>query len=122
MTNRTSSANESLRGDRKIRVALKFCGSCNPEIDLSDLAGHLRKYLSGREDIELIPVGSAGIDLLIVLCGCLRACADSDEFKRQSRHYIIVAGESMAGGRYDETQIPAAIIAKIDRLSANTVE
>jgi hypothetical protein len=107
-----------LRGGHKIRVALKFCGSCNPEIDLSNLAGSLIKYLSGREDIELLPAGSACIDLQIVLCGCLRACADSDEFKQQARHNIIVAGESLAGARYDETQIYNALIAEIERLSA----
>lgn len=106
-----------MRGSRKIRVALKFCGSCNPEIDLSNLAGRLRKYLSTRKDIELLPAGSAGIELQIVLCGCLRACADSDEFKQQARHNIIVAGERLEGARYDETQIYAALIAEVDRLS-----
>jgi hypothetical protein len=79
----------------------------------------LRKYLSSREDIELVPAGKEGIDLLIVLCGCLRACADSDEFKQQARHYIIVAGESLEGAHYDETQIPAALIKEIDRLKVD---
>jgi hypothetical protein len=55
--------------------------------------------------------------LQIVLCGCLRACADSDEFKQQALHNIIVAGESLEGARYDETQIYAALIAEVDRLS-----
>jgi hypothetical protein len=79
----------------------------------------LRKYLSGSKGIELVPAGASGIDLLIVLCGCLRACADSDEFKQQARHHIIVAGESLEGARYDEIQIYAALIAEVDRLSVD---
>ena len=67
-----------------------------------------------------MPAGNAGVDLLIVLCGCLRACADSEEFKQQARHYIIVAGESLEGARYDEKQIYTALITEIDLRSAQT--
>jgi hypothetical protein len=66
----------------------------------------------------MLPAGSAGIDLLIVLCGCLRACADLDEFKQQAGRHIIVAGASLEGARYDETQIYTALIAEVDRPSA----
>ena len=81
------------------------------------MAGQIRKYLSGAQEIELVSTGTEGTDLLIVLCGCLRACADYAEFKQQARHCIIVAGESLEGARYNETQIPVALISEIDRLN-----
>jgi len=100
----------------KIRIALKFCGSCNPEIDLSSLARQVKAHTAGRPDIEIVPSDNPGTDLLIILCGCLRACANKDELKAQAGRCIIIAGPSLSGAAQNESHLASMVTAEIDRL------
>ena len=105
-----------MQGRRDINIALKFCGSCNPEIDLSCLAGQVRDRTSGREDIRFVPFDTPGLDLLVILCGCRRACADREEYKSQAKRQLIIAGESLDGSPQSEKQLASLIAAEISRL------
>ena len=103
----------SLQGRRPIKIALKFCGSCNPEIGLSSLAGQIRKLTSAREDIRFVPFDTPQLDLLVILCGCRRACADREEYTAQARRHLIIAGESLDGSPQSEKQLASLIAAEI---------
>jgi len=106
-----------LQGRRNIRIALKFCGSCNPEIDLSSLAGQVRRLFLNRQDVEISPSDAPGLDLLVILCGCRRACADKEEYQSQAKQRLIIAGESLEGSPHSEKQLAALIAGEINRLS-----
>jgi hypothetical protein len=54
--------------------------------------------------------------LLVVLCGCRRACADREEYTSQAKHHLIIAGESLDGSPQGEKQLAFLIAAAIDRL------
>ena len=103
----------SPQGSRPINIALKFCGSCNPEIDLSSLAGQVRKLASAREDIQFVSLDMQGLDLLVVLCGCRRACADREEYTSQARRHLIIAGESLDGSPRSEKHLAFLIATEI---------
>ncbi|MCX5996432.1 MAG: hypothetical protein NTV42_02195 [Chloroflexi bacterium] len=103
------------QGRRPIRIALKFCGSCNPEIDLSSLAGQVRKLTSSREDIQFFPFNTKELDLLVILCGCRRSCADKEEYKSQAKRHLIIAGESLDGSPQSENQLAVLIAGEIGR-------
>ena len=92
-----------------MRIALKFCGSCNPEIDLSSLAGQVRKLTSGREDIHLFPFDTPELDLLVILCGCRRSCANKDDYKSMAKRHLVIAGESLDGSPQSERQLACLI-------------
>ncbi len=77
----------------------------------------MRKHTSGREDIEIVPAETPGIDLLLILCGCLRACADKDEIKAAAGSHIIIAGQSLAGTPQNEDRLAVLLAGEIDRLS-----
>jgi hypothetical protein len=104
-----------LRGKLKIKIALKFCGSCNPEIDLSGLAGQVKRHISSRSDIEFVAADTPGTDLLIVLCGCLRACVDKQDIWGSARQHIVIAGESLSGASMNEDRLAELLAAEIDR-------
>jgi hypothetical protein len=106
----------SPQGRRPINIALKYCGSCNPEIDLSSLAGQVRNLTSAREYIQFVPFATAGLDLLVILCGCRRACADKEENKSQAKRHLIIAGESLDGSPRSEKQLASLIADAIGRL------
>lgn len=59
-----------------MRVALKYCGSCNPKVDL-DEAGSLVRAWVNRRGHALVPWREEGVDLLVFLSGCERRCAEA---------------------------------------------
>jgi hypothetical protein len=76
----------------------------------------VKAHTTSRADIEIVPLDSPGINLMIILCGCLRACADKDEIKAQAGQYLIVAGQSLAGTAQNEDRLAIMVAAEIDRL------
>ncbi len=109
------SAKKLTRNSPGISIALKYCGSCNPQIDLSAQAGRVRQFVASRGDIELIPSDSTDIDLLILLCGCPRACADKEEIKSQARHIILISGEAVNHEKCHEKDLPHSVNASIEK-------
>jgi len=77
----------------------------------------VRRLAHGREDIEVAPPDTAGLDLLIILCGCRRACADKEEYKSQARRHLIIAGETLDGSPRSEKHLAALIADEIIRLT-----
>ena len=105
-----------MQAKHKIKVALKFCGSCNPQIDLTALAAGVRSHIAGRIDFEMVPADANGLDLLIILCGCQRACADKEEIWGTARQHIVTAGETFGGVPCKEDSLAALLAAEIDTL------
>jgi 4-hydroxybutyrate CoA-transferase len=55
-----------------MRIAVKYCGGCNPRYDRPALAARLEKDLP---QAQLVPAGENQADYVVVLCGCSSACA-----------------------------------------------
>jgi hypothetical protein len=80
------------------------------------LARRVKAHTASRANIEIVPFDSPGIDLLIILCGCLRACADKDEIKAQAGQHLIIASQSLAGTPQNEDRLATMMAAEIDRM------
>lgn len=76
----------------------------------------MKAHTANRADIDVVPADSAGVDLLIILCGCLRACADKEEVKEKARKHLTIAGESLAGSSQNEDRLASLLAAEVDRL------
>ncbi len=76
----------------------------------------MKAHTAGRADIEIVRFDSPDINLLIILCGCLRACADKDEIKEKAGQHLIIAGQSLAGTAQNEDRLSIMVAAEIDRL------
>jgi hypothetical protein len=73
------------------RLAVKFCGGCNPEIDRGRIAQGVCEELAG----ETIRVsGEEEPGFLLIINGCRTACADTPE-TRSGRPAVVVAGETV---------------------------
>ena len=53
--------------------------------------------------------------MLVILCGCRRACADKDEYRSQAKRRLIIAGESLDGSHRGEKKLASLIADKISR-------
>ena len=61
------------------KVAIKYCGGCNPEYDRVGLVGRIKQSLNGK--VEFVSLKDENIDLLLAIEGCPTACADLSTIK-----------------------------------------
>jgi sulfite reductase beta subunit-like hemoprotein len=103
------------KNSRKVKVALKYCGSCNPRVDLSRIARHLAKVAEERGDFQLVPL-SENIDVVVILCGCPRACGNKEEVRARAKRSLLTAGESVNRRAVPETQLPTVVEQELDKI------
>jgi hypothetical protein len=104
------------RHKRKAKVALKFCGCCNPQVDLGRVAGSLAKIAEQGEKFQLVPLSENDIDIVVILCGCSRACGDKEEVKAKALQNLVVAGERVGWEKMQNEHLPAAVQGELERL------
>lgn len=58
------------------RVALKFCGGCDPDYDRVEYWEKVRSAAGDR--IKWLRVDDEGIEVALLINGCARACLEND--------------------------------------------
>lgn len=76
-----------------MKVAIKYCGSCNPQVDLPAIA----RLVAAAPDVTVAPLDSDDLDAVAILCGCPRACGDVAEVRSHAPRCIVVAGDTLQG-------------------------
>ncbi|KJS19560.1 MAG: hypothetical protein VR72_18065 [Clostridiaceae bacterium BRH_c20a] len=94
-----------------IKIGVKFCGNCNPDIDTKKLFLNLRNGL--KESIEFVYWEQDAYEILLVLNGCNVACAEHPIFMGTS---IIIAGETLDYVSIIEEDLLLEIERKIEKL------
>ena len=89
----------AMGGDPKPRLAIKFCGGCNPCIERGLVARLLREDLA--ESVRWVPPDEE-TDLLLLIGGCLTACVDREEVKRKAARYLGIFGSTVSLIRSEE--------------------
>ncbi|MFH1169763.1 MAG: hypothetical protein V1691_03610 [Chloroflexota bacterium] len=105
----------SQRGS-KARVALKYCGSCNPQVELSRIGGHLARLAGRHGGFQMVPLSEDEIDVVVILCGCPRACGNKAEFRERARWSLVIAGASLGGQPVPEADLPGAVELELLRM------
>ena len=83
------------------RVAIKFCGGCNPIVDRGRLARSIREHLPGV--VCWVP-SDEKVDLLLIISGCLTACADRPEVTEKAAEFFSIAGSPIVFIQRDPDQ------------------
>ena len=60
-----------------IRIAVKFCGGCDPGYDRVDYLEQIRS-LGDMAKIEFVRMDDGDCDSLLLINGCQRACAEKE--------------------------------------------
>ncbi len=81
------------RGNLLPRLAIKFCGGCNPAIERGELARIIRQGLA--DGVRWVSAEEE-VDLLLIICGCLTACADRADVKEKAAQSLVVAGRTIS--------------------------
>ena len=106
----------------EIRVSLKYCGSCNPLIDLSKIGKELKEAIEKESDLRLVSSESNKVDTLVILCGCYRACGNKKEIRAKATQSIVVAGETVDTVPVTEKYISTAVVKKLKSLTDAVAE
>ena len=100
-----------------MRIALKYCGACNPGVDLARIGRSLAELVQ-QHGWQLVILGeSTDIDVLVLLCGCPRTCIDKEELRLQAKQVVLVAGERLGWRPVKEENLLSAIIEAIQELA-----
>ncbi len=76
---------------------------------LTRIARHLAKVAEERGDFHLVPLSEDGIDVVVILCGCPRACGNKAEVRARANQSLLTAGESINGRHVPEAHLPSAV-------------
>ena len=97
------------------KVAVKYCGGCNPAIERTDLVGRLALLLAEEEiDCKLVTLRESDYDAVLLINGCAVGCIQK-QFRNETRPIILVAGESVQRGKVAEAELPAKLIEVLRR-------
>ncbi|HXZ36092.1 MAG TPA: hypothetical protein VEL68_08745 [Thermodesulfobacteriota bacterium] len=77
---------ENRGGDFTTRLAIKFCGGCNPLLEREELAAKVRRGLSASQWVSW----EEDSDLVLIINGCPTACADRAQTQKNSRACLVI--------------------------------
>lgn len=103
-----------------MRIAVKYCGGCNPSVDRTELVGKLAVLLAReRPDCRLVTLRENEYDAVLLVNGCPVACVEK-QFQGEVRPVLLVAGETLQREPVAEQDLPAALAARITNLEGET--
>ncbi|MCF8049684.1 MAG: hypothetical protein K9L59_00490 [Desulfobacterales bacterium] len=62
-----------------MKIAVKYCGGCNPQYDRMEIAQRFFRALNGK--IELVSPDDPESEAVVVFVGCDTACVNLEPFK-----------------------------------------
>ena len=95
------------------KVAICFCGGCNPRIQRENIAADIQKQLSNQGySVKINEV--YGVDYVVYLSGCSANCSFRYRSK-ESHSYVFsnIAGESIDYFEVKEKTIASNIVAQV---------
>ena len=75
------------------RLAVKFCGGCNPEYSRSSLIRFIRQEVSAKG--RWIAREESKADLVLILDGCRTGCADRPEVQAEASFHLVINGTTV---------------------------
>jgi len=99
-------------------VAVKYCGSCNPLIDLIQIGNRLKEAIENAPELQLATPNDDPIDVVVILCGCPRLCGNKEGFRRLAKNFILVAGEMVDLLPVAEKDLTARVLQKVMSFSS----
>lgn len=73
-----------------MKVAVKYCGGCNPRYDR---AAVIRRLCDDVADVEVVRPGGEEVDAVAVMCGCAVACAEHSHLHGRLGKVILTRAE-----------------------------
>jgi len=98
-----------------MRIAVKYCGNCNPEINSPRI---IDQWMTTVKDDEVVLQfeGKKPADLLIIICGCKKACADRPEIRAMGKRIILIRGRWIEGLGVAESELKNELLRRVESI------
>jgi hypothetical protein len=94
---------------KPLRIRVRYCGGCNPEIDRASVVSHFVKIAQGAGFWVEFPSDSDA-DWLLLINGCPRACLEEERPDvATDRRCISVEGTHVGRQPVSEDDLPRAV-------------
>ncbi|MDD5169631.1 MAG: hypothetical protein PHN75_12490 [Syntrophales bacterium] len=70
------------------KIAIKFCGGCNPTFDRSDYWSGIKAAINS--EIDWVSPDQPDIDALLLICGCYAACPEKYCDPAHYKFFIVI--------------------------------
>jgi len=101
-----------------IKIMVRYCGGCNPQIDRAKAIRSVAKRLRDRgykASILLSEINHP--DLILLVNGCIHGCLEEEYNSKEGDPAIIVIKGEMVDDIYvKEEEIPKLLIRRIDHI------
>jgi sulfite reductase beta subunit-like hemoprotein len=85
-------------------------------VDLRRIASHLAKVAEERGDFKLVPLSENDIDVVVILCGCPRACGNKEEVRARAKRSLYTAGETVNRRAVPEIDLPMVVEQELSKI------
>jgi hypothetical protein len=75
-----------------LRLAVKYCGGCNPLIERVEVARKIREDLAEARWVSW----EEESDLLVVINGCPTACVEMEEIRKNAKAILVIQPEGLS--------------------------
>ncbi|MFZ5642869.1 MAG: hypothetical protein ACOY46_04665 [Bacillota bacterium] len=100
-----------MMNNRSIKVAVKYCGGCNPEIDRENIISRLTAETG--LDIYHFNESAERPDILIAVNGCPRGCLMPGPAGFQDGKVIVIAGLSIDCWPVTQEEMTSRLIGRL---------
>ena len=74
--------------------------------------------IADNPDFDHVPLENGEVDIVVILCGCLRTCADRDDVKSLAKSNVVISGEGLRGVRVPEKDLTATLALELEMLAS----
>ncbi len=92
-----------------LKIGVKYCGNCNPQIDGPKLVKRIKELLP---DSLFLSAEDPGIDVLLIVSGCPVDCATRPKF---TGPLVVVAGKTVDRVPCEAAEIPEVVAEKLQK-------
>jgi len=92
---------------KNLKVGVKYCGNCNPQIDGPAL---VKKIGAEMPEAEILPADSPEIEALLIVSGCPVDCATRPSYRGRT---VVVGGANIDYVSYNVSQLAGVVIKKL---------
>ena len=99
---------------KKLRIWLKYCGGCNPDIERGDVVKRLEKRMTSEGFTVDFTAAMEAADLRLLVNGCPSSCLE-DEYLNDlgSSPFISIQGARLDGKKVLEKDLPKVVWEKM---------
>ena len=78
-------------------------------MDLGKMGRTITEIIARQSGFEIVPLSTNDVDIVVILCGCPRACGNKKEVREKAKHSLLINDEVFGDPAILEAKILACV-------------